>query len=294
MRSNRILIFSLLVNVFSALSFGQAASSVYDEDGLRFSYPSNWTLTDRSSADTQHLLLSRPDSLLLIAIVSPRQVIVAQDQFWKMRSLVDEKFFKAIEKGLAGANGTGESDAQCLDFNGRNIPGKRFKGIYKNEPSTGEVYPFALGNRLVGLVYLHAAKDDTVGHPVWHDVIRSLNVGGSNKEAVGVSFNTELLDGGRLNGKAVKLADPGYPLYSQERTGTIEVSVVIDEQGNVVSAEAGPGENNFRKYAASAALKSKFAPTTVCGKAIRVKGEITYVFGGAASPCDSGVPKLRC
>jgi TonB family protein len=295
MRSKRIFIFLFLAFFFPAHSFGQVATSTYDKDGLKFSYPSDWIIVDRSSAETQHLLISKPSSLVLISIVSPRESLIAQKQFWMMRSLVDEKFFSAIEKGLAGEKGGGEFEAQCLDFNGRTVPGKVFRGVYQNEPSTGEIYPFALGDRLVGLIYLHAAKDDSVGQPVWREIIRSLTVAGSNKDTVGVNFNTELLDGGqKLRDRAIKLADPGYPLYSQAIAGVVNVRIVIDEEGNVVSAEADRGEKNFRSYAIAAALKSKFAPITVCGKPIRMRGTITYNFGGYSSPCNVGVPKRRC
>jgi hypothetical protein len=81
MRSKRIFIFLFLAYAFTAHSFGQVATSTYDNDGLKFSYPSDWTLTDRSSPETQHLLLSKPGTLLLIVIVSPRETLIDSKQF---------------------------------------------------------------------------------------------------------------------------------------------------------------------------------------------------------------------
>jgi hypothetical protein len=266
----------------------------FDQEGLVFSYPGDWTLTDRSSAETQHLMLSKPGPMILFVIVSPREQIVNSEQFWRMRTFINDKFFTAIERNFIGTGiSAAEPENPCLDFNGRNIIGKRFKGLYRDQDSVGDVYPFAVGNRLLGLVYLRAEKDSAIGDGVWKDLVGSVHLAGSNKDAVGLNFNHELVDQGTLNGRALKLVSPGYPVMSGNVSGTIHVRVVVDEEGNVISAEAGPGNQYFRAYSEVAAKKSKFRPTTICGKGVRVTGVITYNFK-YQSPCDQGVPKLRC
>lgn len=287
----------LLVLIFLHSALAQIADSnlkqTFAQDGLKFAYPSDWTLTDKSTPETQHLMLSKTNSQILFVIVSPRETLLTSEQFWRIRNSVDQKFFTAIEKGLTGSEGTAIPENPCLDFNGRNIPGKRFKGSYREEPSIGEVYPFALGNRLLALVYLRAEKDEAAGDAVWKSLTESLFLTGSNKNAVGLNFKYDLVDKGPLNGRAVKLVRPDYPIAAGRISGTIKVATVINEEGNVVSAEAGPGNQYFRAYAAAAARQSKFNPTTICGKGVSVSGVITYEFK-VDSPCDIGVPTKRC
>jgi TonB family protein len=269
------------------------SSSVYDKDGLKFNYPSDWTLADRSSPETQHLLLSKPGTLLLIVIASPRDTLSNSEQFWTMRHTLDQRFFAAIEKGLTGTGEPGVPENPCLDFNGRNIAGKRFKGTYRDQPSIGEVFPFALSNRLLTLIYLRAEKDIAIGDQAWKEVIGSMYLNGSHRDAVGLKFKYDVVDQGPLNGRAIKLEKPGYPVAAGRINGIIRVNIVVDEEGNVVAAAAGPGNQYFRAYAVDAAKRSKFRPTTVCGKGVSVTGVITYEFK-VDSPCEIGVPRLRC
>ena len=105
------------------------------------------------------------------------------------------------------------------------------------------------------------------------------------------------INGGILNGKAVKLAKPDYPddAKAAKIEGTVLVDVVIDENGNVASAtavtesvkmpqrdgtvkEIEPANPILRDSAEKAALESKFAPTLLQGQPIKVRGRIIYVF----------------
>lgn len=85
-----------------------------------------------------------------------------------------------------------------------------------------------------------------------------------------------------INGKAKKLPRPEYPALAALRktTGKAEVTVIIDEQGNVVFActKVYTGSEQFVDAAEKAAYKAKFASTTVNGKPIRVSGIIVYNF----------------
>lgn len=90
------------------------------------------------------------------------------------------------------------------------------------------------------------------------------------------------ISGGVVNGKAVSLAKPEYPSEAQKQkvTGTVNVQVVIDENGNVISAKAVSGVDNLalRTAAENAALKSKFSPTRLSGAPVKVTGIVVYNF----------------
>ncbi|MCU0238885.1 MAG: energy transducer TonB [Pyrinomonadaceae bacterium] len=80
-----------------------------------------------------------------------------------------------------------------------------------------------------------------------------------------------------------RLIDLPKPQYIEEAksakaTGKVEVAVVIDEQGNVISAKAISGNQLLQESAVEAAKKAKFEPTLVEGKPAKVNGIISYNF----------------
>lgn len=88
------------------------------------------------------------------------------------------------------------------------------------------------------------------------------------------------ISGGVLNGKATSLPKPPYPPAARavRAAGPVTVQVLIDENGNVVSASAVSGHPLLRAAAASAARGAKFSPTKLSGQAVKVSGVITYNF----------------
>lgn len=88
------------------------------------------------------------------------------------------------------------------------------------------------------------------------------------------------LSGGVLNGAAIVLPSPLYPDAARRmRTeGVVEVEVVIDENGKVVSAKAISGPAVLRDSAVQAALRARFTPSKLSGQAIKVSGKIVYNF----------------
>jgi len=63
-----------------------------------------------------------------------------------------------------------------------------------------------------------------------------------------------------VNGKALYLAQPGRP--NSKLKGSVKVELVINEQGNVISAKAKSVWPELNKAAEEAALKARFSPTT--------------------------------
>jgi periplasmic protein TonB len=88
------------------------------------------------------------------------------------------------------------------------------------------------------------------------------------------------ISGGVLNGKAISLPKPPYPPAAKavRAGGSVSVQVLIDENGNVVSASAVSGHPLLRGAAASAARGAKFSPTKLSGQPVKVSGVITYNF----------------
>ena len=88
------------------------------------------------------------------------------------------------------------------------------------------------------------------------------------------------ISGGVLNGKAVKLPPPVYPLHARHArvTGTVAVEVVIDLTGKVISATATGGPELLHKAAEQAAMQARFSPTTLSGQPVKISGVINYNF----------------
>jgi protein TonB len=88
------------------------------------------------------------------------------------------------------------------------------------------------------------------------------------------------ISGGVLNGKARSLPQPAYPAAARavRAQGNVTVQVVIDEQGNVISASAAGGHALLKPAAVSAARRAKFSPTLLSGQPVKVSGVIVYKF----------------
>jgi protein TonB len=88
------------------------------------------------------------------------------------------------------------------------------------------------------------------------------------------------ISGGVLNGKAISLPKPAYPPIARaaHASGTVVVQVLIDENGNVVSAHPVSGHPLLQAVAAAAARQAKFSPTKLSGQPVKVTGIIQYNF----------------
>ena len=88
------------------------------------------------------------------------------------------------------------------------------------------------------------------------------------------------ISGGVLNGKAISLPKPAYPPIARaaHASGTVVVQVLIDENGNVVSAHAVSGHPLLQAAAVGAAKSARFSPTKLSGQPVKVTGVIQYNF----------------
>lgn len=88
------------------------------------------------------------------------------------------------------------------------------------------------------------------------------------------------MSGGVLNGRAISLPAPSYPEIARRmRTGgKVEVEVIVDENGKVISASATSGPTALRDVAVEAALRARFTPTKLSGQPVKISGRIDYNF----------------
>lgn len=104
------------------------------------------------------------------------------------------------------------------------------------------------------------------------------------KESLQKSDDAEagrLINGGVINGKALNLPNPGYPIEARRASaeGKVEVQVMINEEGNVIHACAVTSNHPALIEAAEiSAYQAKFKQTSLEGKSVRVFGIILYNF----------------
>ncbi len=85
---------------------------------------------------------------------------------------------------------------------------------------------------------------------------------------------------GVINGKALYNPVPLYPPIAKttRTTGTVNVQVLLNEEGKVISAQALNGPPLLRDAAVKAAYQARFSPTLLSHQPVKVSGVITYNF----------------
>lgn len=101
----------------------------------------------------------------------------------------------------------------------------------------------------------------------------------------GANKNTSTGHVGLLNDKAIALPSPQYPPAAKavNAKGTVKVQVLVNESGDVVSANATSGHPMLRAVSVDAARHAKFRPTLLSGRSIKVSGYIIYDFSSTQS-----------
>lgn len=91
---------------------------------------------------------------------------------------------------------------------------------------------------------------------------------------------TEKVTSKVLISKVVSLPQPAYPVMAkQTRTqGTVNIQILVDELGKVISAQVVSGHPMLNPAAKEAALRARFTPTVLNGQAVKIQGVITYNF----------------
>jgi TonB family protein len=83
-----------------------------------------------------------------------------------------------------------------------------------------------------------------------------------------------------LNGRALELPKPPYPPTAKMMglSGNVNVQVLIDESGKVISARAVEGPPILKQISERAAYQARFSPTILGGQPVKVSGVIIYNF----------------
>ncbi|HEY3102614.1 MAG TPA: TonB family protein [Pyrinomonadaceae bacterium] len=83
-----------------------------------------------------------------------------------------------------------------------------------------------------------------------------------------------------LVSKIINLPKPAYPIFAKQihAQGPVNVQILVDESGSVISAHAVSGSAVFYHVAEDAARRARFTPTLLNNQPVKVQGVITYNF----------------
>lgn len=103
--------------------------------------------------------------------------------------------------------------------------------------------------------------------------VAPVRVAGGAENVLGVS-------GGSLQLGATNRTPPQYPAVAKAAgaEGPVQVQVTVNENGEVVSAEAVSGHPLLREAAVEAARQWRFKPTAIDGKSVKTQGTLTFNF----------------
>lgn len=257
----------------------QGGAGHYSQDGLAFDHPAGWTLGDTSNGELQRVVLTRAGGgSNIIMVFAQRELITTAGQLSGSRARVTMPYTTNIAQRLGLNNPPPPDEAQCVPAGGRTAVGFRMGGVLAGEPTTAEVYTVVLGQRLLHLVHVRAEKDEAAGAAAWKTLLDTLKVEAPAQPSPEADKIEQIVAGGVLNHKAVRKPAPEYPPIARgaRASGTVTVQILVDEKGNVASAQAVSGHTLLHAPSVEAARKAKFEPTTLCGQPVKVSGVITY------------------
>lgn len=83
-----------------------------------------------------------------------------------------------------------------------------------------------------------------------------------------------------LISQAISLPQPPYPPMARQIGihGAVQVQILVDETGRVISAHAVSGHPFLNPSAEQAAMRARFTPTLLSGTPVKVQGTIIYNF----------------
>src|SRR6266496_527095 len=199
---------------------------------------------------------------------------------------------KTKERLFVGRVWVDDQDLQIVKTKGKGVPETKI-----NKFPTVETYREQIDGHYWFPTYSYADEELVFdnGEPLhvrmrvkYSDFVKghaSVTVTDVGEGSPGVTDTTETdsakpIDGGVLNSKALDLPKPKYPeaARSAKVVGRVTVKILLDEKGNIVSAEAIDGPEILRASAVEAARKARFTLTLIGTRPVRVSGVLTYDF----------------
>jgi len=273
---------AMIISLLSPSIYSQSAETGlnrFSTDGISFDYPAGYSVTDESTEDAQQFVVTRRGSSVQLTIVVLRRMIQQNEMPGAIENF-KEPIIKQAGVTLGQANAAERTSIQT-QLGNRQAEGVRLQSL-GNRKRTADVIWLRWNFRLVAATFIRSSVDEPIELRLWQTVRSSLKVEAPviGRLPDGVAPPRGAIQGGVLNGKALELPKPAYPPIARaaHASGTVVVQVLIDEEGNVVSARAVSGHPLLQAASVAAARQAKFEPMTLSGEPVKVTGVIQYNF----------------
>lgn len=272
----------MIISFLSLSAYAQSAGpkrNHFSSEDISFDYPAGYSVSDESTTEAQQFIITRKGSSVQLTIVMLRRIVLPHELQAATENLT-EPMVKKVALTLAPATSPARTSIQ-IPVGSKHAEGVRLRSS-RLRKKTAEVIWLRLSSRLVAMAFVRSDVDEVVEAQLWETVRSSLRVEAPVIVAsAAVATKTEnAIQGGVLNGKAIALPKPAYPPIARaaHASGTVVVQVLIDEEGNVVSAHAISGHPLLQAASVAAAREARFSPTLLYGEPVKVTGVIQYNF----------------
>jgi hypothetical protein len=151
----------------------------FSDGGVAFQYPATWTVSDKSTTESQHLVLELKGTAAQIMVLVERTPSTKPGERTAMLHARNTAFADLMTKELEKVGATVQRSEVTTDVGGATAEGIRLRAAPGNQPGSVEVYSFVLGGRIVMLTFLRADTEATAAEPAWTAMRSSLRVGAS-------------------------------------------------------------------------------------------------------------------
>ena len=272
----------MIISLLSVSVYAQSAAPAlnrFSTEGISFDYPAGYSVTDESTDEAQQFVITRRGSSVQLTIVVTRRMIERNEMPAAIENFKEGIINKAAIT-LGQVDSPGGTPVQT-QLGPRQAEGVRLQSVGKRRKSADVIW-LRWNFRLIAATFIRSDVDETVESRLWETVRSSLKVEAPviGRLPDGIPSTERAVQGGVLNGKALELPKPVYPAIARaaHASGTVVVQVLIDEEGNVVSARAVSGHPLLQAASVAAAREAKFEPMTLAGEPVKVTGVIQYNF----------------
>ncbi len=178
LRITRLMSLTMVLFAFGLASAVFAQTNHYLRDGLSFSYPSDWPLSDESDTNAQQLNLDRGQNEAKIMIVVLRGPLNPQ-QLAEAQPKMTEAIVSGLAQEIAKLGAQAQRTSITENIGGLSAQGVRLRATLKGETGDADIYWLYTGGRLVHVIYVGSDQERARAAYAWNMVRMTLRVGAS-------------------------------------------------------------------------------------------------------------------
>ena len=148
----------------------------YLRDGLSFSYPADWPLSDESDANAQQLNLDRGQNEAKIMIVALR-VQLNQQQLAAAQPKMTEAIVSGLAEEISKLGAQAQRTTISETIGGVFAQGVRLRATLKGETGDADIYWFHAGGRLVHVIFVGSELERARASSAWSMIRATFRVG---------------------------------------------------------------------------------------------------------------------